>query len=65
MSSDGEEHDRLAQAAERLVARIDPSFAGDLPAALDALTEGLPRGVDGMYHELKKRSRNNGYPGDG
>ena len=35
------EHQRLADAAERLVASLDPDYVGDLPDALDALEVAL------------------------
>ena len=34
-------HQRLADAAERLVASLDPDYVGDLPDALDALEVAL------------------------
>lgn len=35
------EHQRLADAAERLVSSLDPDYVGDLPDALDALEVAL------------------------
>lgn len=47
MSAEAEaEHQRLADAAERLVASLDPDYVGDLPDALEVALRDRVRHAD-------------------